>query len=601
MRLDRSFYRATILSSMAVWATYLVSVFYRRPISTSVYIHVWVLLQGLMLILPGWLFAGFLAKRYPRFGWTVGCGWIVGIPMLVLCDAIVYSWMSDHLLSARMYRVTTDLRGSLIAHAPLRSVVATLQKLIVFFLLAAMGYWVSGWIARSSYLCHLRLSRLRRSLVVASVTMFFAAMFLTTAFYWRPISKHMRSSPSLHPFCAAGLFRDSRNAVSKDAAIDLPARMGTLFRQDQEHRLKWAGLDFDQVLQRSDRPTDVLIVVIESLRRECLDELVMPNLHELSSVGVLCKNHFSGGNASSHGMFSLVSGLEAIWFERPVRFRPLMNRLFRQSGYRLGLFSNQDDWRLFYMDAFLNSEQYDRYECEPKDWVDGDRRTVARAMKFLDGDRATDAKTPRLAVVYLYSTHADYRSDVVDRIFQPAADDDFPIPYSIDDRKAVWNRYCNSAHTVDRLIKPLLRRDRIIIVTGDHGESFLEDGTCGHGTRLSEFQNMTPAVLYAPGIRPLTITHPTMHADLLPTLVDLADLPMVGESPFDGVNLMDEAQRHDRVFVTRDYMTNEVCLIGPWTINPSEPFGYRCEVDRGSGTIELTEPILPNGDRAVGR
>jgi len=602
MRFDRSFSRATILSLISTLAIYFLSVFFAASNASSVPIHVWILLQAMMLVFPGWFFAGFMAKRYPRFGWTVGCVWMVGIPLLVLCDAIAYSWMSDHFLSARMVRVATDLRSSLIPHAPLRSVVATLQTFLLFFAFAAISYWGSGLIVRFNCGCCMSIAWLKRKLGPLIALVILAGVFLSTVLHWQSISHHMRSSPGVHPLCAAGLFRHSRFAELEEISHDLSIKVGPRFSQGQQQRQKWAGLDFDQVLQRRESPADVVIVVIESLRRECLDESVMPNLYELALDGVVCQNHFSGGNASSHGMFSLVSGLEAIWFERPLRFQPLLNRLFRQAGYRLGLFSNQDDWRLFYMDAFLNSDQYDVFECEPKDWVDGDRRTVARAIEFLEEGDSADPMTPRLAVVYLYSTHADYRSDPIDRIFEPAADDRFPIPYTIDDREAVWNRYRNSARTVDRLIRPLLRRDRIVIVTGDHGESFLEDGTCGHGTRLSEFQTMTPAVLCAPGIGQRSITHPTMHADLLPTLIGLADLPIIGDCPFDGINLfdVDEAELHERVFLTRDYMTDEACLIGPWTTKSNEPFGYRCELEMGSGSVEWIEPIMANGDRAFG-
>ncbi len=56
------------------------------------------------------------------------------------------------------------------------------------------------------------------------------------------------------------------------------------------------------------------------------------------------------------------------------------------------------------------------------------------------------------------------------------------------------------------------------MVLGDHGEPFLDDGTAIHGTRLSRFQNMTPAVIYYPGVQPRTIQLPTFHPDLLPTL-----------------------------------------------------------------------------------
>lgn len=183
-------------------------------------------------------------------------------------------------------------------------------------------------------------------------------------------------------------------------------------------------------------------------------------------------------------------------------------------------------------------------------------------------------------MLYLYATHAPYASYVDDQVFHPAADDRFIIPYTVASRDEVWNRYQNSARTIDRLVAPLLQSDRIVIVTGDHGESFLEDATIGHGIRMSRFQNMTSAIFYAPGITPRMINEPTMHADLLPTLIASLDLQVNDERVFDGVDLIaaHANELQGRVFATRDYLHDHVALVGPWTLRPDQPFAYTASV-----------------------
>jgi hypothetical protein len=144
-------------------------------------------------------------------------------------------------------------------------------------------------------------------------------------------------------------------------------------------------------------------------------------------------------------------------------------------------------------------------------------------------------------------------------------------------RDTVWNRYRNSARTVDRLLKALLQRDCIIVAVGDHGEAFLEDGTIGHGIRLSRFQNMTPAVLYCPGESPQVIQQPTCHADIFPTLLSFLKVKLTDPQAIDGVSLTraTNTQLAARRFCVRNYLGDDYGLIGPWTSDSTKPFAYR--------------------------
>ena len=220
------------------------------------------------------------------------------------------------------------------------------------------------------------------------------------------------------------------------------------------------------------------------------------------------------------------------------------------------------------MDGFLNAEQYDVFDCQRPpihgdSWPEADQNTIARAIEFFENDTH---RSPKLAVVYLYSTHAPYHCETIDEKNQPCAEDGYIIPYPETMRDAVWNRYQNSARTVDRLLEPLLSKDRVIVVTGDHGEAFLEDGTCGHGTKLSHVQNRTPLIIHGEDIKSKVIEHPTMHADLLPTLIALCDIPYENYDFFDGINIVDRNQKQldQREFLTRDYLSNDAWWIGSW-------------------------------------
>ena len=118
---------------------------------------------------------------------------------------------------------------------------------------------------------------------------------------------------------------------------------------------------------RSKTQPDVLIVIFESLQLEMLNDQVMPNTFELGQRGLILQRHFSGGNASNLGIFSLLNGMEATWFPQSNEFTPLFNELFHEAGYEIGFYGGTDDWGEFGMAGFIKPDLFDRFEIEPVD------------------------------------------------------------------------------------------------------------------------------------------------------------------------------------------------------------------------------------------
>ncbi|MBI5478869.1 MAG: sulfatase-like hydrolase/transferase, partial [Deltaproteobacteria bacterium] len=80
-------------------------------------------------------------------------------------------------------------------------------------------------------------------------------------------------------------------------------------------------------------------------------------------------------------------------------------------------------------------------------------------------------------------------------------------------------------HHVGRLLDhfatlPAAKRT-VIMVTGDHGESFFEHGQPNHGFELWEENIRVPMFVVGPGIAHKRITRPTSHIDLFPTWIEL--------------------------------------------------------------------------------
>ena len=419
----------------------------------------------------------------------------------------------------------------------------------------------------------------------------------------------MRDHSTRHPFCAFHLvgYRGVGVAVPKGERAVLARLRGLQAApaaQEMDERFLNVELDRQRFTETADQRDlqDVIVVVIESLRPEVVNPEVMPNLHEFAKESIYCKQHFSNGNSTSFGMFALMSGVESVWFDRPVSERPIMNRVLYQAGYQLAFYGGSTGWAEFEMDGYVRGEHYDEFKIENADLPATDYKVVERTLNFiLEGKRLTKedpaTSSPRVGIAYMLATHCRYISEEQDQIFQPAAPENFLIPYSEAMRDQVYNRYKNSARTVDRMIKPLLRDDCIVIVIGDHGESFLEDGSAIHGLRLSKVQNMTPLILGYPGVKPRIIEQRTMHADILPTLFSILKIPVTDPEIFDGCDLttVDPQTLSDRIFTTTNFMDRTSGLIGPWTLDPTPPFAYRFLCNIGDWQVDYLNPIDDQG------
>ena len=604
-----------IVFALFCWAaTFVISTFYPmdRPVDEVVEMsfasaHAWVAAQAMVPILLALFLAILASVTTAKVARVVRLTVLPAVPILLLADCITFHWIGERFLSATMWHITMSLLPGLLPFLGWGTIFGCFG-LVVGLL---VGVFVANWL--SQRLAN-RWSTERPNDI--SPTKAFSVLAIGTVLVSIPALlrrtqtvAEMREHSIRHPLCAFHVVGYRSVGVDPPHGADaIDARLHGLALADpvkQRLSLLKSMQLADKGYSEDDasRP-DVLIVIFESLQLEMLNDQVMPNTFALGQRGLILRQHFSGGNASNLGIFSLLNGMEATWFPQSDQFVPVMNQLFHQAGYEIGFYGGTDDWAKFGMGGFVKPDLFDRFEIEPVDWLDSDQRSIDRAKAFL-GREDVDGQiksNPRAAVVYLYSSHSPFRSLPDQEIFQPAAGPVFIAPYPDPIREKVWNRYRNSVRSLDHLIKPLLSEDQIIVVAGDHGEAFLEDGTVGHGTRMSKIQNMTPAMIYAPGMTPREIRQPTSHADVLPTL--LAYMGMKpdttnwnGRQVLQGDDLLSESDESLalRVIATCHYMGPELMLIGRWTSNSDVPFAFRHAFSTARWKVAALNPVDEKG------
>ena len=83
-------------------------------------------------------------------------------------------------------------------------------------------------------------------------------------------------------------------------------------------RDRHGGLSYPLVPLRVEppaRPLNIVWLAVESLRFDMLEPAIMPKLWDLSERSLRLENHYSGGNTTQMGIFSMFYGLYGnFWF-----------------------------------------------------------------------------------------------------------------------------------------------------------------------------------------------------------------------------------------------------------------------------------------------
>ncbi len=305
--------------------------------------------------------------------------------------------------------------------------------------------------------------------------------------------------------------------------------------------LKDRSLDYPKAAVRVDpqgaRP-NVLVLCLDGLRRDMLAPDTMPVTWAFAQDARVFENHWSGGNCTRHGVFTLMYGLHGSYWAPILRESrsPVMIDTMIELGYdpRI-LCSASQKFPEFRSTCWSGIEHAVEDEWEGPSWAK-DRAVAARFDQWLD--QRPDRSKPFFAFSLLDSTHANYSFPEDEAVFHPYADSlgYIRISYGLEeeDQRKLFNRYRNSVVHADRVVGMFLQslRDRgllentVVVITGDHGEEFFENGYWGHHSNFSEAQATVPFVVRGPGVPPGVESRPTSHVDLVPTL-----LTLLGASP----------------------------------------------------------------------
>lgn len=300
------------------------------------------------------------------------------------------------------------------------------------------------------------------------------------------------------------------------------------------------------------RPYNVVFLVAESLRADALTPEFMPATDAFARRALRFRSHYSGGNCTRMGVFSLFYGLYgSYWFPFHDQERgPLLMDVLLDDGYELDLrTSAKFTYPEFDETVFVRAPRERMHAATDAIGWRSDERHVDRLLEFL---AHRDASRPFLSFLFFESPHARYEFPEADAIHQPYLESVNYATLDVErDMPLLKNRYWNAVHHLDRQLARVfaaleaegLLHDTIVVVTGDHGEEFMEKGRWGHGSGFSEEQTRVPLVLYVPGRPPAVVDAMTSHVDVAPTLLRLLGVENPPSDYSLGVDLLAETPR----------------------------------------------------------
>jgi uncharacterized protein len=274
---------------------------------------------------------------------------------------------------------------------------------------------------------------------------------------------------------------------------------------------------------------NIIFILVDSWRFDAAGPEVAPNVHAFAKRTVQFNDHYSGGNATRIGVFSLFYSIPGTYWHRvlaeqqpPVFVDELQRRDYELAILRSApLYSPEFDRTIFagVKDVRMRSEGK-----RPFEW---DRDLTNDFKQFLN---ERDPHQPFFALLFYDSPHSFDMPPDYDTPFKPNGSRvNYLDLHGLKDVTPFRNRYKNSVHYVDGLIGEALSaieekgllENSVIVITGDHGQEFNDSGNeyWGHGSNFTRYQTGVPFMLYSPDLEPRSYDHRTSHFDVMPTLL----------------------------------------------------------------------------------
>lgn len=279
------------------------------------------------------------------------------------------------------------------------------------------------------------------------------------------------------------------------------------------------------------KPYNIILIMVDSLRFDGVNKDDMPLLTQFAQQSWRFVNHFSGGNGTQPGLFSLFYSIPGNYWTAAVRQQvpPVWITLLQQYHYDTKvLWSAGMRHPPFYKSIYLGLPDLPLDGIKMADTGQSDQQVTQQAISWLEAENR--------AAPFFLNLFYDAAHGFCSRQSFPLKHHDVIEPctrYTLngtEDREPYYKRYLNALAFLDGQIAAVLQvvRDKglldnsIVMITSDHGQEFNDNKTAwwGHSGNFTRYQTQVPLIIHWPGEQAREFDYKTSSYDVLPTLVE---------------------------------------------------------------------------------
>lgn len=321
-----------------------------------------------------------------------------------------------------------------------------------------------------------------------------------------------------------------------------------------------------QPLASRDRPTRVVLVTLDTMRLDTFERAdgrigAMPFTREWARKGIILDQHYAASSSTQPTHASLLTGLHP-WQHGVSRNGQVLARehltlteIFKERGYRTGaVVASFPLHQSFGFDQGFERFDDDFDVASAARWYGREVPGGAffslghsineKAIEMVDAFGAVN----QFLWFHYFDLHQPYgdaegKGEIVKlgEIYAQIENGSATVGAMVERAK---QQYEADARVLDRLLDQLIQRlyadaddvDTHLLVVSDHGESFGEFGSLGHGKRITEDLIHVPCFLISPAVTPGRIDVPNGSIDIPVTLLSLAGLEGLAGSGLDVTN-----------------------------------------------------------------
>lgn len=294
-----------------------------------------------------------------------------------------------------------------------------------------------------------------------------------------------------------------------------------------------------RVLNLKNPISNIYLIIIETLRQDVFNKENMGNIFELKNDFVKIDQTYAAGNETYLSWFGIFHSLYPVYIDTVSEIKKYGSnnlQLLKKNSYDINVLSGsglrwgESDKKIFGRKHYLANYYYSNDEGFKKNENPNEKDKVVLKKSV----QMTNEKR-QLFTIFLESGHFPYyfpgnmvKYKPIKNYINPLSD----LTNTNDDNIIkIKNRYYNAVYYLDMIVGQFLNTlkkkglydDALIIITGDHGEEFWENGTFGHHSNFSNGQIATPILIKAPKSSIIQPIRQFSHVDIFDFIFSLLE------------------------------------------------------------------------------